>query len=101
MNTLRKILIVVAMVLAVTVFAAVLRHYQLRFAVARYVAQLKARGEPLDLAAILPSPTPPDQNGAPDLLKGAALLDPSWNSHEQLVSAQHSQLRGHQFVGGI
>jgi len=80
MNTLRKILIVVAMVLAVTVFAAVLRHYQLRFAVARYVAQLKARGEPLDLAAILPSPTPPDQNGAPDLLKGAALLDPSWNA---------------------
>src|ERR1035438_9127484 len=80
MNTLRKILIVIAVVLSVTVFAAILRHYQLRFAVLRYVAQLKAKGEPMDLAHLLSSPTPPDQNGAPVFLKGAALLAPSWNA---------------------
>jgi len=80
MKTLRKIFIVIAVLLSVAVIASILRHYQLRFAVARYVAQLKAEGEPMDLAHLLPAPTAPDQNGAPVFLKGAALLAPSWNA---------------------
>jgi hypothetical protein len=80
MNTRRKVFIGVAVILSLIVLAAVVRHYQLRFAVARYVAQLKARGEPTSLADLLSAPTPPDQNGAEFLIQGAARLAPSWNA---------------------
>ncbi len=69
-----KILIVIGVVLAVAVLIPVIRHYQLRFAVESYVAQLKARGEPMKLTQVLPLPVPPEQNSAPLFLKAAALL---------------------------
>jgi hypothetical protein len=34
----------------------VIRHYQLRFAVASYMAELKAKGEPMDLAQVFRRP---------------------------------------------
>ena len=74
MNHRRKILIVVGVAFAVAVLVPVIHHYQLRFAVATYVAQLKAKGEPMELAQIVPPPVSPEKNGAPLFLKAAALL---------------------------
>jgi hypothetical protein len=64
MSRRRKILIVAGIVLGVAILIPVIRHYQLRFAVANYVAELKAKGEPMDLAQVIPPPVPPEQNGA-------------------------------------
>jgi hypothetical protein len=61
----RKILIAAGIVLGVAVLVPVIRHYQLRFAVDSYVAQLKAKGEPMDMAQVIPPPVPPEQNGVP------------------------------------
>jgi hypothetical protein len=65
MSRRRKILIVAGIVLGVAILVPVIRHYQLRFAVANYVAELKAKGEPMDLAQVIPPPVPPEQNGVP------------------------------------
>ena len=43
MNRRRKILITIGVVLGVAILIPVIRHYQLRFAVANYVAELKAK----------------------------------------------------------
>jgi hypothetical protein len=60
----RKYLIVAGIVLGAAILIPVIRHYQLRFAVANYIAELKARGEPMDLAQVIPPPVPPEQNSA-------------------------------------
>ena len=65
MSRRRKFLIVAGIVLGVAVLIPIVRHYQLRFAVANYVAELKAKGEPTDLAQVIPPPVPPEQNSAP------------------------------------
>jgi hypothetical protein len=74
MSRRKKILIVAGTVLGAAILIPVIRHYQLRFAVANYVAELKAKGEPMDLAQVIPTPVPPEQNGAPLFLKAVALL---------------------------
>ena len=79
MSLRRKILIVAGIVLGLAILIPVIRHYQLRFAVASYVAELKAKGEPMELAQVIPPPVPPEQNGAPIFLKAASLLDTNWN----------------------
>jgi len=55
MSRRRKILIVAGIVLGVAILVPVIRHYQLRFAVANYVAELKAKGEPMELAQVIPA----------------------------------------------
>jgi hypothetical protein len=60
-----KIPIVLGVVLAVAILIPAIRHYQLRFAVAAYIAELKAKGEPMELAQVIPPPVPPEQNGVP------------------------------------
>jgi hypothetical protein len=81
MSRSRKILIVAGIVLGVAILIPVIRHYQLRFTVANYVAELKAKGEPMDLAQVIPPPVSPEQNSAPIFLKAASLLDTdtNWN----------------------
>jgi hypothetical protein len=74
MSRRRKILIAAGIVFGVAILIPVIRHYQLQFAVANYVAELKAKGEPMDLAQVIPPPVPPEQNRAPLFLKAAALL---------------------------
>jgi hypothetical protein len=74
-----KIFTIVGIVLGAAILIPVIRHYQLRFAVDAYVAQLKAKGEPMDLAQVIPPPVPPEQNSAAFFLKAAALLDTNWN----------------------
>jgi hypothetical protein len=72
-----KILIAAGIALGLAILIPVVHHYQLRFAVESYVAELKAKGEPMDLAQVIPPPVPPVQNSAPIFLKAAALLSTS------------------------
>ncbi|HLX96878.1 MAG TPA: hypothetical protein VKU37_14135 [Verrucomicrobiae bacterium] len=65
MSLRRKILIVFGVFFGVAILVPVIRHYQLRAATEAYIARLKAQGEPMDLAQVIPPPVPPDQNGAP------------------------------------
>lgn len=74
-----KILIAVGIVLGVVILIPVIHHYQLRAATEAYIAQLKAQGEPMELAQVIPPPVPPEQNGASIFLKAASLLDTNWN----------------------
>jgi hypothetical protein len=70
----RKILIVAGIVLGVAILIPIIHHYQLRFAVANYVAELKAKGEPMDLTQVIPPPVPPEQNGVPFITNALANL---------------------------
>ena len=58
-----KILIAVGIVLGLAILVPVIHHYQLR-AARKYIAELKAQGEPMELAQVIPPPVPPDKNGA-------------------------------------
>jgi hypothetical protein len=79
MSCRRKILIVVGAALAAAVLIPAIRHYQLKAAVNRYRADLKAKGEPMELEQVIPPTVPPEQNGAAIFLKAASLLDTNWN----------------------
>ena len=70
-----KILLGLGIVLIVAVLIPVIRHYQLRAATEAYIAQLKAQGEPMDLAEVIPPPVPPERNSADTLRKAAELID--------------------------
>ena len=73
MNRHRKILILFVIVLIAAILIPVIRHYQLRAATEAYIAQLKAQGEPMELAQVIPPPVPPEQNSA-DVFRNAAKL---------------------------
>ncbi len=70
----RKVAIVAGVVLSVPILVGVVHHLQLRFALARYIAQLKAEGEPMDLAELIPPKTPPEQNAAPSIINAITNL---------------------------
>jgi hypothetical protein len=74
MSRCQKILIVIGVACAVAILIPVIHHYQLRFAVESYVAQLKAKGEPIELAQVIPLPMPPEQNGSEIFLKAYELI---------------------------
>ena len=74
MSRRRKILIVAGIALGVAVLIPVIHHYQLRFAVANYIAELKAKGEPMDLAQVIPPLVPPENNGVPFITNALARL---------------------------
>jgi len=74
MSRRRKILIVAGIVLGMAILLPVLRHYQLRFAVESYIAELKARGEPMELAQVIPPPVPLHQNGSEVFLRAYELI---------------------------
>jgi hypothetical protein len=74
MSCRRKILIVVGVIFGVAILIPVIRHYQLRFAVESYVAQLKAKGEPMELAQMIPPPMPSEQNGVPQIMNSLKKL---------------------------
>ena len=60
-----KIWIAVGIALILAVLTPCIHHYQLRFAVEKYIAELKAKGEPMELAQVIPPPVPPEKNSAP------------------------------------
>src|SRR5208282_2805188 len=63
MSRRRKILIAVGIALGAAILIPVIYHYQLRAATEAYVAELKSKGEPMDLAQVIPPLVPPEQNG--------------------------------------
>jgi hypothetical protein len=73
------LLIVIATVIGTAIVASALRHYQLKAEVDRYRAELKAKGEPMDLAQVIPPPVPPDQNSAALFTNAVSLLATNWN----------------------
>jgi hypothetical protein len=75
MNLRRKILIVAGAVFGAAILIPVIHHYQLRFAEAAYIAKLKAQGEPMELAQVIPPPVPASQNSADAFLKSVALFN--------------------------
>jgi hypothetical protein len=75
MSRRRKILIVLGIVLGVAILVPVIRHYQLRAATEAYIAQLKAQGEPMELAQVIPPPVPPEQNSAPLITNALSQID--------------------------
>jgi hypothetical protein len=52
----------------------VIHHYQLRFSVSSCIAKLKAQGEPMELAQVIPAPASPEQNGVPFITNALARL---------------------------
>jgi hypothetical protein len=74
MNRPKKILIVLGMLVGLGILAGYIRHRQLRAAVDSYLAELKAKGEPLDLAQILPPTLPLEKNGGDTLLEAMVLF---------------------------
>ena len=80
MSCRRKILIVAGIVFGVAILLPVLRHYQLRFAVESYVAELKAKGEPMELAQVIPPPVPPEQNAVPFIFNSLTNLEARYSS---------------------
>jgi hypothetical protein len=75
----RKILILGGIVLIVAIFIPIIRYYQLRAVTEAYIAELKAKGEPMDLAQVIPPPVPPEKNGAPTFLKAASMVNTNWD----------------------
>src|SRR5262245_55055915 len=74
MNRRKKILVAVVVVIGAVFLVPVLRHYQLKAEVDRYRAELKAKGEPMDLAQVVPPAVPPELNSAESFLKAGALM---------------------------
>lgn len=65
MNRRRKIFILLGITMAGAIFIPVIHHYQLRATTEAYIAELKTKGEPMELAQVIPPPVPPEQNAAP------------------------------------
>jgi hypothetical protein len=82
MRTRRKILIAVGIALGVAILIPIIHHYQLRAATESYIAELKAKGEPMELAQLIPPTLPPESNSADILLHAAAQFDPVENWQE-------------------
>jgi hypothetical protein len=75
MNRRRKILLTAGIVLGTAILLPVIHHYQLRAATEAYIAQLKAKGEPMELAQVIPPPVPPEQNSADTFREAVSLID--------------------------
>ena len=75
MNLRNKIRLTVGIVFGVAILVPVIHHYQLRWALHSYVAELKSRGEPMDVAQVLPPPVPPEKNGADALRQADAAFN--------------------------
>jgi hypothetical protein len=85
MNCRRKILVVVGIFLGAAILIPVIRHYQLRFAVESYIAELKAKGKPMELAQVIPPPVPPEQNGADIFRNADKLFNESFHANKSLL----------------
>ena len=80
-----KILTGAGIVLGLAIFIPVIHHYQLRAATEAYIAELKAQGEPLELAQVIPLPVLPGKNGAPLITNALAQLYASPNATNWVV----------------
>ncbi len=78
-----KIAIIVGTVILAAILISIIHHYQLRAGVNAYIAELKAKGELLDLPQVLPPPVPPEQNDVSSLLKAALRLETNLNLYSR------------------
>jgi hypothetical protein len=75
MNRRRKILTVAGAALVAAALIPVTHHYQLRATTEAYIAELKAKGEPMKLSQVIPPPMPPEQNSADTFREAVALFE--------------------------
>ena len=85
----KKILLTTATILSAAILISVIHHYQLKAAVNRYISELKAKGEPMELAQVLPSPVPPEQNGAEALREADALFNALFGANKSLLATNY------------
>jgi hypothetical protein len=78
-----KTLTGIAVMAGITLLVSVIHHFQLKGAVERYKAELKAKGEPMELAEVIPTPVPPDKNATDLFLKAVTLL----NTNESVLTS--------------
>ena len=88
MKTRWKILIGLAAVLVIVVLGAVAHHFQLKAAVNRYRAELKAKGEPVELVEVIPPPVPSNENWV-QLFTNAILL---LNTNNSVLSSNEPSM---------
>jgi hypothetical protein len=69
-----KILLGLVLLTGVAALISIAHHYQLKAEVDRYRAELKAKGEPMDLAQVIPPRIPPEKNSADQFLAAANLF---------------------------
>ena len=69
----RKCLIAAGLIAVVGVIGSILHHYQLRAAVNQYRAELKAKGDLVELSQAMPPPVAPDKDGTAGFLRAIAL----------------------------
>ncbi len=74
MSRRQKIVIALGIVLGMATLIPVIHHYQLRAATEAYITQLKAQGEPLNLAQVVPSRSPPGRNATPFITNALSQL---------------------------
>ncbi|HTY86765.1 MAG TPA: hypothetical protein VMB80_04810 [Candidatus Acidoferrum sp.] len=74
MKARQKILITLGVAFGLVILIPVIHHYQLRFAVEKYIAELKAKGEPMELAQVIPPRLPPEKNSASQFLVATSLF---------------------------
>ncbi len=84
-----KIIIGIGTVFLAVLLIPVIHHYQLRAEVNDYIAELKAKGELLDLAQVIPPPVPPEQNDAPSFLKAVSIIEKNLNNRDCQILANN------------
>jgi hypothetical protein len=89
MSRRRKTLIVVVVVMGAAILIPIVHHYQLRAATEAYIAELKAKGEPMELAQVIPPPVPPDQNSADTIRNADELFDASFHADKSLLETNY------------
>jgi len=77
MSRRRKILTIASVVFCVAILISIIHHHQLKAAVNRYITELKAKGEPTELAQVIPPPMPSEKNSAPLFWKAVAFFTTS------------------------
>lgn len=57
----------------------VLRHFQLKWELDRYIDEIKAKGELMELSEVVLPPVPPEHNSEPLFSKAASLASTNWD----------------------
>jgi hypothetical protein len=89
-----KILTGVGIALGLAILLPIVHHYQLRFAVEKYIAELKAKGEPMELTQVIPPPTPSEQNGVPLVMNALTNLATKYLDIDNVQTNPPQAMRG-------
>jgi len=92
-------LIFAVAVLVAAILIPVVRHYQLRAATDAYIAQLKAQGEPMELAQVIPPPVPPEKNAAPLITNALNQIKGYFTTMKSDPPGSHMIIPGKEMIG--